>query len=245
MTVQDHSGDVALIPDLSPQAEVAILGRVLYREGWDDHISGHITYRQPDGTILVNPHALAWDELRPADIQRIDIDGNLVEGNRRINSSVVFHRETMRARPDVMVAVHGHPRWTTIWCDLHRSPPIYDQTSAQFDGDLLVIDEYGDPTNLANAQSVGEALRPDHKGALLANHGPFVVAASIRQAYLRCTTLEWRSRQAWHVEAVGGGVLMNPTGAQRFGEKLDQLGYDNLWEAMVRRELRLDPTFFG
>ena len=41
------------LPPLTPQAEVALLARMLHREGYDDHLAGHITYRQPDGTLLV------------------------------------------------------------------------------------------------------------------------------------------------------------------------------------------------
>ena len=53
---------------LSPEQEVALLARTLFNEGYDDHLSGHITYKQPDGTFLVNPWGLAWDELCASDI---------------------------------------------------------------------------------------------------------------------------------------------------------------------------------
>ena len=64
-----------LIPDLTPREELVILARTLWREGYDDHIAGHITYRQPDGTFLCNPWYLLWSELRAEHVIRIDIDG--------------------------------------------------------------------------------------------------------------------------------------------------------------------------
>ena len=42
-------------PELTAAQELALLARILYREGYNDHLAGHITYRQPDGTFLVNP----------------------------------------------------------------------------------------------------------------------------------------------------------------------------------------------
>ncbi|WP_066530100.1 class II aldolase/adducin family protein [Sphingobium sp. EP60837] len=36
-------------------AELALLCRALHREDYDDHIAGHITLAEPDGTFLVNP----------------------------------------------------------------------------------------------------------------------------------------------------------------------------------------------
>ena len=57
-----------LIPDLSPPEELTLLARTLWREGYDDHLAGHITYRQPDGTLLTNPWYLLWEELTVEDI---------------------------------------------------------------------------------------------------------------------------------------------------------------------------------
>ena len=44
-----------LLPELTPQAELALLCRVLFKEGYNDHIAGHISYKQPDGTLLICP----------------------------------------------------------------------------------------------------------------------------------------------------------------------------------------------
>ena len=52
-----------LLPELSPRAELALLCRVLFQEGYNDHIAGHISYKQPDCTLLMNPWKLAWDEV--------------------------------------------------------------------------------------------------------------------------------------------------------------------------------------
>ena len=54
----------ALLPGLSPRDELVLLARTLWREGYDDHLAGHITARQPDGTLLCNPWLLLWEELR-------------------------------------------------------------------------------------------------------------------------------------------------------------------------------------
>jgi ribulose-5-phosphate 4-epimerase/fuculose-1-phosphate aldolase len=237
-----RSGLRPLLPDLSPQAEVALLARVLFREGYDDHLAGHITVRQPDDTLLVNPFELTWDELRPADILTIDLDGNVLDGPWTVTPAIPLHLELHRARHDIGVAVHNHSRWGTIWADLHRIPPVYDQTSAAVDDSLVLFDEYaGDVANPANAAAAVAALG-DAKMALLANHGVFVVGKDVRQAYHRCATLEWRCRTAWHVEAAGGGVPMPREVAERHGKLVDKYGMPNQFEAMARRELRLDPT---
>jgi ribulose-5-phosphate 4-epimerase/fuculose-1-phosphate aldolase len=230
------------IPDLSPQAEVALLARLLFHEGYDDHLSGHITFRQPDGTILATPWGLTWDEMCASDIMRMDADGNPLEGKWTITPAIPLHVELHKARHDVSVVVHNHPRYGTIWADLHRAPPVYDQTGSMIPDDPVVYDDFnGAVVEVDNAKACVEALG-DGRMALLANHGVLVVGTDIQQAHHRSVFLEWRCRQAWHVEAIGNGVPVKDEVFKKFAAPFDYVSFPGLWEAMVRRELRRDPT---
>jgi len=63
-----------LIPDLSPREELVVLARALWREGYNDHLAGHITVALGDGTLLCNPWLITWEELHPSQVLRIDLD---------------------------------------------------------------------------------------------------------------------------------------------------------------------------
>src|SRR5687767_15309937 len=89
------------LPSLTPEAELALLCRMLFREGYDDHLAGHITYRQPDDTLLVNPWGLTWDEVTAGDMMRIDLDGNVIDGPWTVTPAIPLHVELHRARADV------------------------------------------------------------------------------------------------------------------------------------------------
>lgn len=232
-----------LLPVITPQAELALLCRVLFKEGYNDHIAGHISYKQPDGTLLMNPWELAWDEVCADDILRIDAKtGKVLEGDWNITPAVNVHVEIHAARKDdVRVVIHNHPRFGSVWASAKRVPPIYDQTSAMVDGDIRLYDEYrGTVEDDGRGQSASESIG-DAKWALLANHGVLVVAGSIRQAYLRAATLEWRCRHAWHVEALGGGQPLDAKVAQETGTRPDKNGFPFFWEAEARRQLRAHP----
>jgi ribulose-5-phosphate 4-epimerase/fuculose-1-phosphate aldolase len=235
---------------ISPQAELAVLARALHREGWDDHNAGHITYTQPDGTMLLNPHELFWDEITESDVLRVDMDGNLLEGKWTVMPAVQLHLALHRARPEVMVAVHNHPHWATVWAAFGEIPPIYDQTAAMIADEVLTF--YDDYTGTVIASDIAEdnvKALGDCTAAYLANHGVFVMADSIARSYVRCSSLEWRSRIAWEVHALGKGIgkPMRPEAAanlaQRINERQDP--WPHLWDAVVRRELRLDPSILS
>jgi L-fuculose-phosphate aldolase len=232
--------------DVTPRQELALLARVLHTEGYDDHLAGHITSRQPDGTFLVNPLDLAWDELRSSDVARMDADGNQIEGAWTISPAVLLHVVLHQHRDNAGVVVHNHPRWATIWADSHRVPPIYDQTSAMYGGTIAIDSSFDGPVNeTANALEVVEALGGADV-ALMVNHGVLVIGRDIREAYLRAAVLEWRCRQAWHVEALGSGVPLREEVARDFGSLIASSAakgnFDNWFAAAARRVIRHDPT---
>lgn len=234
-------GRYALLPELTPHQTLALLCRVLFREGYNDHIAGHITVRQDDGTYLANPWELTWGEVSASDIVRLDQQGKVIEGEWNITPAINLHMDLHAARHDVEVVIHNHPRWASVWSAAGRIPPVYDQTSALVDTDPVLYDEYrGTVEDVELGRAVVDALGTQ-KWALLANHGVLVVANGIRQAHLRAITLEWRSRLAWHVEALGGGLPLPSSVVHATGKRTDENGFPFLWEAMAREEIRRDP----
>jgi len=235
-----NPGRRPLLPELSEQAQVALMCRMLFREGWNEHIAGHITYRVDNGSMLTNPWELAWDEVTASDILTLDESGRIIEGEWNVTPAVGLHVQLHQLRPDVKVIIHNHARWSGLWANMHRVPPVYDQAGAYVDGPLPLFDEYGgtfedEDKSLAAAKALGEA-----KWALLANHGSLVVGKDLRQAHLRVVTLEWRSQRAYELEQVGGGVPMTDEQIAEIALP-DAHGFPFLWEAMARRELREDP----
>jgi len=230
----------ALLPALSVREQLVLLARTLWREGYDDHLAGHITYRQDDGTLLCNPWLLLWEELRPDDLLVIDPDGNRLEGHWPVPLGIPLHLELHRQRDDVVVAVHSHPRYGTVWADLARVPGCYDQSSALGGGELVVVDEYDGPVDSRDSAARAVASMGSADMALLANHGVFVTAGSIRAAHQRAVALEHRSRRAFQVETLGGGREL-PDPARSFFRASDGEGFLGFFEAMARRELRFDP----
>ncbi|WP_007509552.1 class II aldolase/adducin family protein [Pseudofrankia saprophytica] len=233
-----------LMPELTTREEIVLLARALWREGYNDHLAGHITALQPDGTLLCNPWLVRWDELRPEQIIRIDLDGKLLEGDWPVPLGIPLHLALHAARTDVTWAVHNHPLYGTVWADLGEIPPIYDQSSALGGGgDLVLVNEYEGPVNdLATARGAVDALHGGHL-ALLAGHGVFVLGTSARALFQRAVALEQRCQRAWHVRALGAAPApVLPTGFLNHMKNSDGNGFIGFWESAVRAELRADPT---
>jgi L-ribulose-5-phosphate 4-epimerase len=232
-----------LIPDLSSREELVVLARALWREGYNDHLAGHITVNLGDGTLLCNPWPLTWAEIHPAQVLRIDLDGRVVEGDWLVPLGIPLHLEMHKLRSDIAWAVHNHPLYGTVWADMGEVPPVLDQSSALGGGgDLALVNEYSGPVNdpvsaRRAVEQMGEAC-----SALLAGHGVFVLGGSARAVHQRAVALEQRCQRAWHVRAAGSGATSPlPKAFLDFMAATDGEGFIGFWEAAVRAELRADP----
>lgn len=236
-----------LIPDLTLREEIVLLARTLWREGYNDHLAGHITVNCHDGTLLCNPWMLLWNELRPSDIIRIDLDGNVVEGDWPVPPGIPLHLELHKMRPGVEVAMHNHPLYGTVWADMGEVPPAMDQSSSLGGGgELVLVDEYDGAVNdPASARKAIEKMG-DAEIALLAGHGVFVLGRSVRAVHQRAVALEQRCRHAWHIRAAGATLV--PRLPQWYVDRMkasDGDSFKGFWEAMVRQELHADPSLLA
>ena len=228
----------SLLPALSAEQELVLLARTLWHEGYDDHLAGHITYKQSDGTFLTNPWYLLWDEFGPDDVVRIDIDGNVLEGRWPPAPGVHLHLALHRVRDDVGVSIHNHPRWATVWADARRIPGVLDQTGALGGGRVVVVDEY--EGTVAAEEAAGNAVKAmgDADIALLAGHGVFILGPDLPRAHLRAVSFSERCHRAALVEGLGGAKELAPA----VSEMLGTAEFEGFWEAMARKELRRDPS---
>lgn len=235
-----------LIPEMSLREELTILARCLWREGYNDHLAGHITCNLQDGTLLCNPGLVLWEELRPEQVIRIDLEGTVVEGDWPAPTGIPLHLALHKARPGVGWAVHNHPLYGTVMADMKVVPPAMDQSSGLGGGDLTLVDDYGGGVDKLAAATDAVERMGDSDLALLTGHGVFVLASTARAACQRAVALEQRCQRAWHVMAAGRDLVTPlPAWWQEMMRKSDGNRQVGFWEAMIRRELRADPTLLA
>jgi L-fuculose-phosphate aldolase len=184
---------------------------------------------------------LGFDEVRASDILRMDLEGNKLEGKWSVPPPILLHTEYHKAHPNTEVTIHQHPRYTTIWSACGRVPPPYDQRAAFIaTDDIVLYDDYTGGVSAVEASRAAVGAMGSAPMALLRNHGAFVAADSMAQAYGRAIALEWRCKQAWFVEAIGGDSVMPEYGQQALAARNADARVIT-WNWAVRRELRADP----
>lgn len=235
-----------LIPDLTPAEEMVLLARTLWTEGYCDHLAGHITYNLGDGTLLCNPWLLTWEEFGPEDVLRIDMDGNVLEGDWPVPLGIPLHLALHHARPDVTWALHNHSEFGTVWADMKEIPPMHDQSSSLGGGELVLVDEYEGAVDSMEAAISAVAGVGDAEIALLGGHGVLVLGSTARATFLRASSLETRCKNAWLTRVADGPEKTSlPDWWLDRQSRSDGNSYHGFWESSVRAALRAEPELLG
>jgi L-ribulose-5-phosphate 4-epimerase len=181
---------------LKMRRELAYACRILAANGQNDTIYGHVTYREAGAqTFWMKPAAMGLDEITPHTLIRLDLDGNVVEGDLPRHVEFPIHAEIFRARPVITCVIHTHPIYSITFAATGQPLRAVSHEGAQFTppdvprftrtSDLITTRELGEEV----ANTLGESL-----ACYLINHGIVVAGNSIEKAVVSAINLERASQ---------------------------------------------------
>lgn len=175
--------------DETLKTEIAWASRILAMHGQGDYTLGHVSVRDGD-FVHMKRNGIGLDEVTPADVLTIDLDGNRVAGEGRIHLEAALHTEVYRARPDVRSVVHTHPPYATAFGCTHAELAMLSHDAVLFKDGLAYFDDTAELIiNREQGASVARALGPK-RVAIMRGHGVLVVGQSIPWAVYAALTLE-------------------------------------------------------
>ncbi|QIE43757.1 class II aldolase (plasmid) [Rhodobacteraceae bacterium SC52] len=199
MTESDHDARVAIVAAC----------RQLDRDGLNRGASGNVSVRS-GRAMLITPSAVGYDEMTPDMIARMPLDDpdGAWAGPCKPSSEWRFHRDILRARPDMGAVVHTHAPFSTILAVARRPIPAIHYMIAAFGGPDIRVAEYARYGTAELSDFVVAALE-GRNGCLMANHGMVVGGADLTRAMWLAGELEALAHQYYHALAIGGGHVLS------------------------------------
>ena len=185
-----------------PQIKAALAEaiRMLARSEIMDH-SGHASVRRDRGSFFINSGASVRRTLTADDIVAVDLTGGLVEGTARPPLEFHIHSEIYRARPDVEVVMHTHPKWSTY---LTMTGVAYQPVFGQgvLLGDVPVLDSPLSVNTTAAGARLAAALG-NGPAVLLKSHGAVVVGPDLFECFALTVYLEENAYRQYMALQIG------------------------------------------
>lgn len=166
--------------------------------------SGNASYRV-EGTdvVAITPSSVDYSCMSIDDVMIVNLEGEIVEGDRNPSIEYPLHLAIYKARPDVNAIVHTHCVYASALAVLREPlPPIVDEIVNHLGGQVEVA-EYGFIGSEDLAKNVVEALGP-RDAVFLANHGALCCGPSIDIAFHNAKLLERVAHIYLLAASVGG-----------------------------------------
>ncbi|WP_293730463.1 L-ribulose-5-phosphate 4-epimerase [uncultured Actinobacillus sp.] len=154
------------------------------------------------GLIAIKPSGVDYETMTANDIVIVDLQGNIVWGNKKPSSDTATHLELYRQFADIGGIVHTHSRHATIWAQAGQDLIAAGTTHADyFYGAipctrLLTDDEIRNSYELQTGKVIVETFRTRHiqplqvPAVLVQSHGPFVWGTDADNAVHNSVVLE-------------------------------------------------------
>lgn len=174
------------------QAKKAIIdiGQRMYLRGLVAANDGNISIRTGEEEIWATPTGVSKGFLKKKMLVKVDLDGNVLEGDYRPSSELKMHLCAYRENADIHSVCHAHPPICTCFAvaGIPLDTPVLAEAVITL-GNVPVA-----PYAELGSEEVAKAVMPylhSHNGILLANHGAVTWGADAYEAYYRLESIEY------------------------------------------------------
>lgn len=182
----------------------------LPKEGLVTWTSGNASGRDPETNLMViKPSGVLFEDLTLEDLVVVDMDGNVVEGERGPSSDTATHLWIYRNRPDIHGMVHTHSNYASAFAAVNKPIPVVL---------TAIADEFGGPIPCGGYASIGgkeigeEILRSigDSVAILMKNHGVFTIGKTVHKAMKAAIMTEDVAKTVWLALQIGVPDELSP-----------------------------------
>lgn len=183
-------------------ANLALPEHDLVRLSWGN-VSG---LHRDSGLVVIKASGVPYEAMRDEDLVVVDLDGNIVEGERRPSSDTPTHLVLYRAFEQIGAIVHTHSRWATAWAQAQRPIPLLGTTHADLSPHAIPLTrplteaeiegDYERATGELLVETIAECGPLELPCALVRSHAPFCWATTPAAAIESAVTLEEVARIA-------------------------------------------------
>ncbi|TFZ41076.1 L-fuculose-phosphate aldolase [Soehngenia longivitae] len=198
-------------------------GKKLIDKNLTKGTSGNLSiFNREKELFAITPSGIDYYETRIEDIVIMNLNGNVVEGNKKPSSDYNLHRIFYVNRDDINAIVHAHTVYSTVLSCLKMSLPAVHYMIASAGKDVRCA-EYATFGTEELAKNAYDAMR-DRKAVLLANHGVLTAGKDIFEAFSILEDVEYVSELYIKAKNLGEPVIIDDKEMGKIIEKFKSYG---------------------
>ncbi|KEK19283.1 fuculose phosphate aldolase [Bacillus manliponensis] len=203
--------------------DVVEYGKKLIASGLTKGTGGNISiFNREKGLVAMSPSGLEYFETEPEDVVVLNLDGEIVDGERNPSSELDMHLIFYKKREDLNALVHTHSPYAKTIASLGWEIPPVSYLIA-FAGPNVRCAPYETFGTKELAEVAYEGMI-DRRAVLLANHGLIAGGNTIKMAFTVAEEIEFCAQIYYQTKAIGEPKLLGEEELQRLAKKFETYG---------------------
>lgn len=167
--------------------------------------AGNVSGRLPDGNVVMTPSSTPYDTMTVDELVVVDMDGNVVDGDRGPTSEKALHLACYRDYDEVGGVIHCHATYASMFALVRKPIPAVIEEFVVYVGGDVPIAAYKPTGSDELADEIVTHLG-DRSVALMANHGMLAIGRDADDALHTALCVEHNARIIWGARALGEPV---------------------------------------
>lgn len=146
--------------------------------------AGNLSVRTEDGFAAITPSGIKYDVLKPEDLTVVDLDGNVIDGDKKPSSETPMHTAILKQLPKVGAVCHTHSPYAITFAAAGMDVPVISLELYMVGAPIPVA-----PWVCPGTPEAGEVTvrifekNPDLRVCLLRNHGLVAIGQNLEEAF--------------------------------------------------------------
>jgi L-fuculose-phosphate aldolase len=189
--------------EMELREQICEVGKNLFLKDFVAANDGNISARLSETEILVTPTGVSKGYLTPSKIVKVNLDGEVLEGDTKPSTEAKMHLRVYKRRPDVNGVVHAHPPFSTVFAikgEVLDKMMMPESVIAMGEIPLAV---YGTPST----EEIPDSLEPylaTKSAVMLESHGALSWGKDVMAAYFNMERMEFTAKISFLARLING-----------------------------------------
>jgi L-ribulose-5-phosphate 4-epimerase len=170
---------------------------------------GNVSMRMDNGDILVTPSGMIYEDMVEEDVLVVDLDGNVLEGERKASVDTEALLYIFKNRPDVNAVIHTHQPYATAIGLVQDELPCVLTTLANTTRGAVRVADYSSAASLDMGINTVDSLG-DQLAVILKHHGVVSVGKDLKEALYAVIYLEEAAKCYIAAKSIGEVAVLSP-----------------------------------
>lgn len=208
---------------INERTQIVEYGKKLIENHLTTGTGGNLSIYIPEKKIiLISPSGIDYFKTKLEDVCVMNLDGNVLEGERKPSSEYALHTIFYKNNPNVRAVVHAHADYATACACLNIDIPPLHYIMADI-GDRIRCTNYKIYGSQEIADEAYRVMGPN-KGILLANHGLLAIGKDIDDAMGIARNIEMMCKLYIRASSIGNPVILSDEQMAAVKKKFEHYG---------------------